>query len=198
MFRSDLLRSSGRVRPRPSTRSRPGVIIALLLEDVCQPSYRIEGVDSIHSCFSAQTATANIAFRSICCTPSIHPSSLPPSLGANSSSAVAPHGAFACAAAAAMAARRGEQNRTPSISGRYFAEREQFLCVPPPLRQCRSLMRVRVRVRLFVESRSRRPSLHCNNARAKRVRIVFCDRVWRDQPRGKTKGGAAPEVFSRG
>ena len=38
----------------------------------------------------------------------------------------------------------------------------------------------------------------CNNARAKRVRIVFCDRVWRDQPRGKTKGGAAPEVFSRG
>ena len=36
----------------------------------------------------------------------------------------------------------------------------------------------------------------CNNARAKRVRIVFCDRVWRDQPRGKTKGGAAPEVFS--
>ena len=110
MFRSDLLRSSGRVRPRPSTRSRPGVIIALLLEDVCQPSYRIEGVDSIHSCFSAQTATANIAFRSICCTPSIHPSSLPPSLGANSSSAVAPHGAFACAAAAAMAARRTEQN----------------------------------------------------------------------------------------
>ena len=38
----------------------------------------------------------------------------------------------------------------------------------------------------------------CNNARAKRVCIVFCDRVWRDQPRGKTKGGAAPEVFSRG
>ena len=36
----------------------------------------------------------------------------------------------------------------------------------------------------------------CNNARAKRVRIVFCDRAWRDQPRGKTKGGAAPEVFS--
>ena len=34
----------------------------------------------------------------------------------------------------------------------------------------------------------------CNNARAKRVRIVFCHRVWRDQPRGKTKGGAAPEV----
>ena len=38
----------------------------------------------------------------------------------------------------------------------------------------------------------------CNNARAKRVCIVFCDRVWRDQPRGKTNGGAAPEVFSRG
>ena len=35
----------------------------------------------------------------------------------------------------------------------------------------------------------------CNNARAKRVRIVFCDRVWRDQPRGKTKGGAAPRGF---
>ena len=35
----------------------------------------------------------------------------------------------------------------------------------------------------------------CNNARAKRVRIVFCDRVWRDQPRGKTKGGAAPRFF---
>ena len=43
--------------------------------------------------------------------------------------------------------------------------------------------------------------VQCNNARAKRVCIVFCDQVWRDQPRGKTgktKNGAAPEVFSRG
>ena len=34
-----------------------------------------------------------------------------------------------------------------------------------------------------------------NNARAKRVRIVFYDRVLRGQPRGKPEGGAAPEVY---
>ena len=64
----------------------------------------------------------------------------------------------------------------------------------------RNVLGTSIIITIVVTSRARESrvrfesTMQCNNARAKRVRIVFCDRVWRDQPRGKTKGGAAPEV----